>query len=135
MEICRSIYRFSSTGSKLFLNDSEEEWMMKQWLVGGALVLGLTGCASQAIENMNAGLSLAMGKNVSHLTEALGQPIETTDQGSRTRYRWFKESHIEPCNVEVWADSDGIVRKTSWTGYRGACESFAEGLSRVYPLK
>jgi hypothetical protein len=109
--------------------------MMKQWLVGGALVLGLTGCASQAIENMNAGLSLAMGKNVSHLSEALGQPIETTDQGSRTRYRWFKESHIEPCNVEVWADSDGIVRKTSWTGYRGACESFAEGLSRVYPLK
>ena len=21
-------------------------------------------------------------------------------------------------NVEVWADADGIVRKTSWSGYR-----------------
>lgn len=108
---------------------------MKQWLISGALVLGLTGCASQAIDRMNSGLDFAMRQNVSHLIDALGQPAETSDDGDRTRYRWFKESHIEPCNVEVWADVDGIVRKTSWSGYRGACESFAEGLTRVYPLK
>ena len=74
---------------------------MKQWLIGGALVLGLTGCASQAIDRMNSGLDFAMRQNVSHLIDALGQPAETSDDGDRTRYRWFKESHIEPCNVDA----------------------------------
>ena len=47
---------------------------MKQWLIGGALVLGLIGCASQAIDRMNSGLDFAMRQNVSHLIDALGQP-------------------------------------------------------------
>ena len=108
---------------------------MKQWVIGVTLVLGLVGCAAQAIEEMNSGLSLAMGQHISGLENALGKPAEVVLEGDQTRYRWFKESHIEPCNVEAWADDGGLVRKTSWSGYRGACEPFAEGLSRVYPPK
>ena len=35
---------------------------MKQWVIGGALILGLAGCASQAIDRMNSGLNFAMVK-------------------------------------------------------------------------
>jgi len=35
--------------------------------------------------------------------------------------------------VDAWADVEGLIRKTSWSGYRGACEEFAGGLSRVFP--
>ena len=116
-------------------NYSEEELAVRQWVIGSTLILGLLGCASQAIEEMNSGLGLAMSQHISSLENALGKPAEVAREGNQTRYRWFKESHIEPCNVEVWADDKGIVRKTSWSGYRGACEPFAEGLIRVYPLK
>jgi len=108
---------------------------MKQLVIGAALIFGLVGCASQAIEEMNSGLGLAMGQHISGLENALGKPAEVALEGAQTRYRWFKESRIEPCNVDAWADDQGIVRKTSWSGYRGACEPFAKGLSRVYPPK
>ena len=93
--------------------------MMKFWLIAVVVGLGLAGCTSQAIEQMNSGLSSALGQHVSSLEDALGKPAEVVREGNQTRYRWFKESHIEPCNVEVWADVEGLVRKTSWTGYRG----------------
>ena len=108
---------------------------MKFWLIAVVVGLGLAGCTSQAIEQMNSGLSSALGQHVSSLEDALGKPAEVEREGNQTRYRWFKESHIEPCNVEVWADVEGLVRKTSWTGYRGACEAFADGLTRVFPTK
>ena len=95
--------------------------------------LGLVGCATTAIDSMNQGLSQAMGEPVSQLESALGDAAEVTVEGANTRYRWFSESYIEPCNVEVVADSGGIVRKTAWSGYQGACEPFAEGLNRVFP--
>ena len=59
---------------------------MKQWLIGGALILNLAGCASQAIDQMNSGLNFAMSQNISHLVDALGQPAETSDDADRTRY-------------------------------------------------
>ncbi len=95
--------------------------------------LSLAGCATTAIDSMNQGLSQAMGEPVSRLESALGQAVEVTVEGTNTRYRWFTESYIEPCNIEVVADSDGIVRKTAWSGYQGACEPFAAGLNRVFP--
>ena len=85
-------------------NYSEEELAVRQWVIGSTLILGLLGCASQAIEEMNSGLGLAMSQHISSLENALGKPAEVAREGNQTRYRWFKESHIEPCNVEVWAD-------------------------------
>ena len=64
--------------------------------------------------------------------KALGTAAEVVREGNQTRYRWFKENHIQPCNVEVWADVEGLVRKTSWSGYQGACEEFANGLLSVF---
>ena len=95
--------------------------------------LSLSGCALQAIDDMNAGLSGAMGQHISSVESALGVPAEVAIKDDRTLYRWFSESHIEPCNVEVWADIEGLIRKTSWSGYRGACVEFAKGLKLVYP--
>lgn len=100
-----------------------------------ALAVALVGCASTAIDSMNQGLSQAMGAPVSQLETALGTPAEVVNEGATTRYRWFAESYVEPCNVEVIADADGRVRKTEWSGYQGACESFAAGLDRVFPAK
>ena len=97
------------------------------------ILLSLSGCALQAIDDMNAGLSDAMGQHISSVESALGKPAEVARKDDRTLYRWFSESHIEPCNVEVWADMKGLVRKTSWSGYRGACVEFAKGLKLVYP--
>ena len=106
---------------------------MKQWMISGVLMVALTGCASQAINEMNVGLGNAMGQHISGLERALGKPAEVVREGNQTHYRWFKESHIEPCNVDAWADVEGLIRKTSWSGYRGACEEFAGGLIRVFP--
>ena len=93
----------------------------------------LCACSTTSIDNMNKGLSESMSSHISKLEDAFGKPAEVAREGNRTRYRWFAESHIEPCNVDVWADFDGLVRKTSWTGYAGACEKFAAGLNRVFP--
>lgn len=106
---------------------------MRNWLILSFMVLGLSGCASRAIDEMNAGLTSAMGQHIGKVEAALGKPAEVIRKGDRTRYRWFLESNIEPCNVEVWADMMGLVRKTSWSGYRGACAEFAKGLTQVYP--
>ena len=106
---------------------------MKRWMISGVLMVALTGCASQAINEMNVGLGNAMGQHISGLERALGNPAEVVREANQTHYRWFKESYIEPCNVDAWADVEGLIRKTSWSGYRGACEEFAGGLSRVFP--
>lgn len=106
---------------------------MKHWMISGILMAALTGCASQAINKMNVGLGNAMNQHISSLERALGEPVEVMREGNQTRYRWFKESQIEPCNVEAWADVEGLIRKTSWSGYRIACEGFAGGLSSVFP--
>ena len=108
---------------------------MKQGLLAVGLLVGLIGCASQAIDEMNSGLGHAMGEHIGSLERALGKPAEVVREGNQTRYRWFKENHIQPCNVEVWADVEGLVRKTSWSGYQGACEQFASGLSSVFLRK
>lgn len=101
----------------------------------GALiaVVAVAGCSNVGIDGMNHGLAQAMGKNVSQVQSALGTAVETSRENGQTKYRWFAESHIEPCQVEVWADADGIVRKTAWSGYEMACRDFAEGLTRVFP--
>ena len=105
---------------------------MKQRILVVGLLAGLVGCASQAIDQMNSGLGHAMGEHISSLEKALGAAAEVVREGNQTRYRWFKENHIQPCNIEVWADVEGLVRKTSWSGYQGACEEFASGLSSVF---
>jgi hypothetical protein len=105
-------------------------------VISGVIIvaaMGVTGCATTAIDTINQGLSKAMGAPVTQLESALGDAAEVTEEGTNTRYRWFAESYIEPCNVEVVADQDGIVRKTAWSGYQGACEPFAAGLNRVFP--
>ncbi len=106
---------------------------MKQRLVVGLLLVGLIGCTSQAIDQMNSGLDNAMGEHINGLEKALGKPAEISREGNQTRYRWFEENHIQPCNVEVWADVEGLIRKTSWSGFQGACEQFASGLFSVFP--
>ena len=90
-------------------------------------------CSPVSIDQMNRGLAKSMASHISGLEDALGKPAEIVREGERTRYRWFTESHIEPCNIDAWADFDGLIRKTSWTGYAGACERFANGLNRVFP--
>ena len=55
-------------------NYSEEELAVRQWVIGSTLILGLLGCASQAIEEMNSGLGLAMSQHISSLENALGKP-------------------------------------------------------------
>ena len=106
---------------------------MRNFLTVSLVFFSLSGCALQAIDEMNAGLTNALGHHVGKVEAALGKPAEVILKGDRTRYRWFSESNIEPCNVEVWADMLGLVRKTSWSGYRGACAEFAKGLKQVYP--
>jgi len=133
IEICRWIYRFFSTQRTLRIVHEMEALEMKQWMISGVLMVALTGCASQAINEMNVGLGNAMGQHISGLERALGKPAEVVREGNQTHYRWFKESHIEPCNVDAWADVEGLIRKTSWSGYRVACEEFAGGLGRVFP--
>lgn len=99
------------------------------------IVIGavLVACSTVSIDQMNRGLSKSMASHVSGLEGALGEPAEIVREGERTRYRWFSESHIEPCTIDVWADFDGLIRKTSWTGYAGACAEFAISLERIFP--
>lgn len=106
--------------------------MLKKMTVMAAVV-ALVGCSNMGIDGMNQGLAQAMGQNVSQVQSALGTAVETSVENGQTKYRWFAESHIEPCQVEVWADGDGIVRKTAWSGYEMACREFATGLTRVFP--
>ena len=108
--------------------------MLKFWVMGVS-ALALIGCSSLSIDRMNHGLASAMGQNVSQLQSALGEAVETSSDSGQTKYRWFAESHIEPCQIEVWADADGVVRKTAWSGYEVACREFAEGLNRVFPTQ
>tara|TARA_B100000900_G_scaffold91206_1_gene74533 strand:+ start:15 stop:527 length:513 start_codon:yes stop_codon:yes gene_type:complete len=135
MERCFWAYRSAGTLGTLFDRKLTEELEMKQRILVVGLLVGLVGCASQAIDQMNSGLGHAMGEHISGLEKALGTPAEIVREGNQTRYRWFKENHIQPCNVEVWADGEGLVRKTSWSGYQGACEQFAVGLSDGFPRK
>lgn len=106
--------------------------MWKQ-ISSAVVVLSLVGCTNTALNGMNQGMDQAMGQPVSQVQDALGEAVEMTTEGGQTKYRWFAESHIEPCQVEVWADADGIVRRTAWSGYEIACREFADGLTRVFP--
>lgn len=106
-----------------------------KYVWAGALALGLAGCSTVALDQMNSGLAQAIGQPVSQVESALGTAAEVTRDGAQTKYRWFAESVIEPCQVEVWADADGQVRRTAWSGYAKACEEFASGLSTVFPAQ
>jgi|TARA_B110000305_G_C19023713_1_gene440552 hypothetical protein len=125
-----------SDGRNNFLNALvqvlEKEMNLKSLTVV-AFALFLSACSTKALDDMNYGLSKAMGEHVRLVEQALGKPAEVAREGNRTRYHWFTQSHIESCDVEVWADADGLVRKTSWTGYAGACERYAESFLTTFP--
>ncbi len=104
-----------------------------KYLAVGISALILAGCSTAALNQMNTGLALAIGQPVTQVETALGASTEVSRDGTLTKYRWFAESYIEPCQIEVWADADGQVRRTAWSGYAGACENFAKGLSSVFP--
>ena len=84
---------------------------MKQWLIGGALILGLAGCASQAIDRMNSGLNFAMSQNVSHLVDALGQPAETSDDADQLDIAWFKKVTSSPVILKFGLIWMGLFEK------------------------
>lgn len=106
---------------------------MKLGWIAGVFVLVLSGCSMAPIEQMNTGLDRALGQPVARMTDALGAPDEVIREADRVKYRWYAPHHVQPCSVEVWVDGQQVVRKTSWTGFVGSCESYGRGLSRVYP--
>lgn len=106
--------------------------MVKQAMIAMG-VIALAGCSTAFLDQMNSGLNQAMGQPISKVESALGPSAQVSQDGDRTKYRWFTESSIQPCDVQVWTDADGLIRKTQWSGYTEACREFANGLTRVFP--
>ena len=88
---------------------------MRQWVIGSTLILGLLGCASQAIEEMNSGLGLAMSQHISNLENALGKPAEVAREGNQTRYAGSKRATLNPV---MW--KSGLTIRESFEKLVGA---------------
>ena len=69
---------------------------MKQWMISGVLMVALTGCASQAINEMNVGLGNAMGQHISGLERALGKPAEVVREGNKHIIAGLKKATLNP---------------------------------------
>ena len=77
-----------------------------------------------------------VGKNILEMVSRFGAPIRKMDVDKFTVYSWEKQTTMyfqtQPplnvrCQLDAYADSDGIVRNVGFSGQRGAaCENFAQ---------
>ncbi len=97
-----------------------------------ALALVLSGCAIQTpvIDDLDRRLDDALGEPVAGFVSQLGDPAVIEADGALTRYGWRHADLVRPCEVELWSDSDGIVRQVSWSGYDRSCRPIVEQLSQ-----
>ncbi|QGG80088.1 hypothetical protein GH975_05675 [Litorivicinus lipolyticus] len=97
-------------------------------IIGIALVLG--GCAVQTpvVDSLDARLSQALGQPLSSYANALGDAAVVAADGALTRHGWRNADLIKPCEVELWADTGGVIRKVAWTGYDRSCRALLERL-------
>tara|TARA_E500000178_G_C16760075_1_gene634374 strand:+ start:317 stop:652 length:336 start_codon:yes stop_codon:yes gene_type:complete len=94
------------------------------------LFLLISGCVSNAqIDKMNNGTNAALGKPLTGLINVIGDPHETIQIGDRQRLTWITPHNIRPCKLIVFIDNKGIMRRTGWDGYVGACKIFGDKLT------
>lgn len=90
----------------------------------------LTGCAvkTPVLNQMDIELDSALGQSVQSYVQRLGEPaVQEADQGL-TRYGWRQSDLIKPCTIELWTDTQGIIRKARWAGYERSCKPMLERL-------
>ena len=95
------------------------------------LIAGLSaGCAikTPVTDAMDVRLQAYLGQAIAPIATALGSPAVQQSDGSLTRYGWRQADLIKPCEVQLWTDSDGRVRKIRWEGYERSCKPLLEQL-------
>lgn len=91
----------------------------------------LAGCAIQTpvIDTLDRQLESLMGGAVSSVSDKLGAPAIEVKEGELTRYGWRQADVVKPCEIELWADQAGAIRKARWSGYDRSCKPLSERLS------